>query len=63
MKSIIGSLILVAYLGIGLAKGWEQEVYLFLGIFGLVLFNGFVNADFLDGVHKKIDEVIKVLKK
>ena len=62
MKSIIGSLLLVTYLGIGLAKGWEQEVYLFVGIFGLVIFNSFINADFLEGVHKKIDEAIKALK-
>lgn len=62
MKSTIGLIAFVVYLGIGIAKGWEQEVYLFLGIFGLVLFNAAINAEFLEGVHKKIDEVIKALK-
>jgi len=63
MKSIIGSLLLIGYLGLGLAKGWEQEVYLFLGIFCLVLLNAFINAEFFDGVNKKIDDLTKALRK
>uniref|UniRef100_UPI004048AF88 hypothetical protein n=1 Tax=Polynucleobacter sp. TaxID=2029855 RepID=UPI004048AF88 len=63
MKSIIGSLLLVGYLGFGLAKGWEQEVYLLIGALCLVFFNAFINAEFVEGFHKKIDELIKAFKK
>jgi hypothetical protein len=63
MKSIIGSLLLIGYLGLGLAKGWEQEVYLFLGIFCLVLLNAFINAEFIQTIEKKLDELVKIVKK
>ena len=63
MKSTIGTVILVVYLGIGLIKGWEQEVYLFLGVMGLVLFNSFVTAEFVQTIEKKFDELVKIMKK
>lgn len=63
MKSTIGYVILVVYLGIGLFKGWQQEVYLFLGIFGLVLFNSFITAEFVQTIEKKLDELVKIVKK
>jgi hypothetical protein len=59
MKATIGSVILVVYLGIGLIKGWQQEVYLFLGILGLVLFNSFITAEFVQTIEKKLDELVR----
>jgi hypothetical protein len=59
MKATIGSVILVVYLGIGLIKGWQQEVYLFLGILGLVFFNSFITAEFVQTIEKKLDELVR----
>ncbi len=63
MKSIVGTVILAVYLGIGLIKGWEKEVYLFVGVLGLILFNSFITAEFVQTIEKKLDELVKIVKK
>ncbi len=59
MKETILTLFAFLYIGIGLYKGFEKEVYLLFGISFLAIFLSVMIEDLKRGIVEKIDSALR----
>lgn len=62
MKYVIYQVLGLAFLGVGIYKGYEREVYLLVGITFLVVFSVIMSSIDSSSVQKKLDELIDLVK-
>jgi hypothetical protein len=63
MKGVVFQILGFIFLGIGVYKGWEKEVYLLCGIFLSMWISMILTTNYISEVIKKIDELIIETKK
>ena len=63
MKGVIFQILGFIFLGIGIYKGWEKEVYLLCGIFLSMWICLVLTTNYISDIIKKVDELIDETKK